>query len=353
MVKVADVAQAINKDYGLEVLGQGIEWSEADRVPTGWFPFDLATGGGFPMGGVSVVYGPESSLKTTLGLRAVGQYQRMRPEHKCVMIDLEGTYEPSWGEVLGVNNSELVYSLPDYAEQAVDITISLLQAEDIGIILIDSLAAMSPSNEVSSSAEKASVGGAGLLISKFYRKLTQALGRAKKEGRFPLIIAINQIRHKVGILYGNPETQPGGWAFKFASKLTVRMYGKDIDDKKIHPTMASYKEINGEIKKWKVPIVSRLFKFNMASIDAPSKGLKLGRVDDWNTLGTYLKNYGALSQEKPGKPWVLVLCDNEGVIEEEYTFKRLVDVRQAMDEDVDLKSRVQKWVVHRAMEVGE
>ena len=232
MSKVKDIVKGINDEYGTSVAGEGVNWAEADRIPTGWFPFDLATGGGFPMGGVSIVYGPESSLKSTLALRAIAQCQILKPHLKCAFLDLEGAYEPSWGKTLGVDNSKLVYALPDYAEQVVDITIALLEAEDIGIVVIDSLAAMAPENEVVSSAEKASVGGSGLIISKFCRKLTTAINQAKRQGRYPLVIAINQIRHKIGVMYGNPETMPGGFAFKFASKMTVRLYGKDVEDKK-------------------------------------------------------------------------------------------------------------------------
>lgn len=352
MATVDEITGEINKEYGVDVLGSGMSWNESDRVPTGWFPFDLATGGGFPMGGVSVVYGPESSLKTTIGLKAISQYQQIRPEHKCVLIDLEGTYEPSWGETLGVDNKELIYALPDYAEQVVDITTSLLQADDIGIIMIDSLAAMSPENEVTSSAEKASVGSAGLIISKFYRKLTTALTMAKKEGRYPLILAINQIRHKVGVMYGNPETMPGGFAFKFASKLTVRMYGKDIEEKKVHPTMAAWKELNGEVKKWKVPIVSRSFKFNMGSLNSPKHNLSLGQVDDWNTVSNYLKMYDALRQEKPGKPWKLGTYDvvTGEVHEACWEYKTLKDLRAQLDHEPEFKRGIQKWLVKRALE---
>jgi len=338
--KVKDIVKGINDEYGTSVAGEGINWAEADRIPTGWFPFDLATGGGFPMGGVSIVYGPESSLKSTLALRAIAQCQILKPHLKCAFLDLEGAYEPSWGKTLGVDNSKLVYALPDYAEQVVDIVIALLEAEDIGIVVIDSLAAMAPENEVVSSAEKASVGGAGLIISKFYRKLTTAINQAKREGRYPLVIAINQIRHKIGVLYGNPETMPGGFAFKFASKMTIRLYGKDVEDKKFHASMPAWKEVNGQIKKFKVPVTSRTFKFNMHSVTVPGK-LQLGHVDSWNTVSTYLKNYGWLTQEKPGKPWAF---DGE-------EYKTLKALRNALYEDPLILQEVENRIIEKALAV--
>lgn len=340
MPTVKDVLKGINDEYGTTVAGEGVHWSESDRIPTGWFPFDLATGGGFPMGGISVVYGPESSLKSTIALRAIAQCQILKPHLKCAFLDLEGAYEPTWGKTLGVDNSKLVYALPDYAEQVVDIVIALLEAEDIGIVVIDSLAAMAPENEIVSTAEKASVGGAGLIISKFYRKLTTSINQAKKAGRYPLVIAVNQIRHKIGVMYGNPETMPGGWAFKFASKLTVRLYGKDVEDPKIHATMPAYKEVNGQIKKFKIPITSRAFKFNMSSVAVPSKGIELGHVDSWNTVSTYLRNYGWLTQEKPGKPWVF----------EDEEYKTLAQLRKALSDDPQFLHETEKRIIERALE---
>ena len=338
MSTVNEIVKGINDGYGASVVGTGVDWNESDRVPTGWFPFDLATGGGFPMGGVSVVFGPESSCKTSVALRAIACCQQLKPNLKCVLLDLEGAYEPAWGETLGVDNEKLVYALPEYAEQVVDMTTALLQADDIGVIVIDSLAAMSPENEVISSSEKASVGGAGLIISKFYRKLTTCINQAKKQGRYPLVIAINQIRHKVGVMYGSPETQPGGFAFKFASKLTVRLYGKDVEDKKLSASIPVYKEIAGEVRKWKVPIAAKSFKMQMATIDVDDK-LVQGHVDSWNTVSTYLKSYGWLSKEKASKPWVL--------FGEEY--KTLDLLRLRLRVEADFRNEVESTIIKQAM----
>jgi recombination protein RecA len=342
MADVKEIVKGINDEYGLPVVGTGVTWTETDRIPTGWFPFDLATGGGFPMGGVSVVFGPESSCKTSVALCAIASCQQLKPHLKCVFLDLEGTYDPFWGKVLGVDNDTLTYSLPDYAEQAVDITTALLDADDIGIIVIDSLAAMSGENEVASSAEKASVGQSGLIISKFYRKLTMAVNRAKKQGRFPLVIAINQIRHKVGVMYGSPETQPGGFAFKFASKLTVRLYGKDVEDKKLSTSIPVYKEISGEVRKWKVPICAKSFKMQMATHTVDDK-LVQGHVDSWNTISTYLKQYGWLHKEKKSGPWVL--------LGDEY--KTLDLLRYRLNVEIDYRDMVESKIIKQALSPTE
>lgn len=342
MPKLSDVISDINTDYGSPLVKTGVHWSEHGRIPTGWFPFDLATGGGFPMGGISLVYGPESSLKTSLAMRAVGQCQMIYPDLKCVLLDLEAAYDPAWGEKLGVDNDKLIYSIPGYAEQAIDICVAMLQAEDVGAIVVDSIAAMAPENELTSSAEKASVGGASLLVGKFYRKVTNVIGRQADLDRFPLLLCINQTRFKVGVMYGNPETMPGGMALKFGSKMTVRLYGKDKDDAKIHSSMPAWKEVNGEIKKFKCPITSKSFKFNMGAVNVPKKGVMQGQVDSWNTVSTYLKKYGWLGQTKPGKPWVLM---------GEHEFKTLKECRAFVEADPDLRRDLEQRIIKRAMDM--
>lgn len=326
-----DVLKEVEKQYGKNVASKGITLPAVDRIPTGIFPFDLASGGGFPTGRASIVFGPESSLKTTLALRAIATCQSYWPDKKAVFIDLENSYDPTWGAIQGVDNEAMIYVLPDYAEQAIDIIEAFMYADDVSVIVVDSLAAMIPANEADSSAEKASVGGAGLLISKFYRKATLALSKARKMGRMPTLICINQVRFKIGVMYGDPETMPGGQAFKFFSSMTVRLYGKDIMDKTVHKAMPTFKHCTGVIRKWKVPVNSKSFEFDMGVIEAPTHGVYLGEVDDWKVMQSYLKKFGLLAKgEKAG--WTL-----NGV-----SYKNLNEVRDALAGDDQLRIDVRQ-----------
>lgn len=292
MAMVSEVIKAVKKHHGATTINTGVILQNAERIPTGVLPFDLAVGGGIPLGRISILYGPESSLKTTMALKAVANYQRMYPKKVCVFVDVENHYDPLWGEILGVNNKKLVYVLPDYAEQSVDIVQDLLDAKDIGMIVYDSIAAMITSNESTSSADKMVVGGAGLVVGRLYRKVSLGLLKARREGRHPAFIAINQTRFKVGVMFGDPETMPGGQAFKFASSLTVRLYGKEETVKKVNPVMPAYKLVSGIVKKYKVPIVAKTFEFKMGALDSPANGIVLGQVNDWNTMYTYLQEMG-------------------------------------------------------------
>lgn len=333
-----DVLKHINKTYGDNVASEGVELIDERRLPTGVFPFDMATGGGFPEGRVSLVYGPESSLKTTIVLLAIAHNQKFHPERTNVFIDVECSYNPEWGAALGVDNEKLIYSRPDYAEQVVDIAEAFLYAEDIGIVAVDSLGALITANEVDSSAEKAVVGGAGLVVGRLYRKVTLALGRGVKEGRMPTFIAINQIRFKIGVMYGDPETMPGGVAFKFASSLTVRMYGKDELDKKVNAVLPAWKYCSGIIKKWKVPVVARSFEFKLATMPMPMYNLDIGQTDDWNTILAYLKEYGMVYGN--GKNWVL--HDKE--------YGTLKEIRALISANPEYGNAVRQELIEKAQE---
>lgn len=289
MSQMKEMFKTFKKKYGPDTVAYGARLQNVERLPIDVFPFDLATGGGLPLGRVIVFYGPESSLKTTNALKAIAAFQKKYPRKVCVFIDLEGHYDPEWGSILGVDNTKLYYILPENAEQVVDIVQEILQADDIGIVVVDSLAAMITSNEVVSDGDKMIVAGAGLVINRLYRKITIELARARKAGKYPIILLINQIRFKINAGYSDPEVMPGGMAFKFASSLTVRFYGKDEVVPAINPTMPAYKICSGIIKKYKVPIFGRTFEFKMGALTSKRNNLKLGQISDWGVILRYLK----------------------------------------------------------------
>lgn len=317
MADIATLLAAYKKDYGVSIGSMGSSLQQISRVPTGITEFDLASGGGFPRGRYAVIYGPESSGKSTLLAKAIAQHQVLWPDKMNVIIDIEDTTDRAWLEALGVDPDRVVVIKPDYAEQAVDIVQGFLDAEDCGIVGMDSLAAMMTQNESESSAEKANVGGAALVVGKLTRRVVHAQQKASKEGRYPTFIAINQTRFKIGQMMGNPEDMPGGNAPKFASSMTVRCYGKNINDTKVSKTVPVLKEVHFGLKKWKCPILSQTGMFKL--ITYPHKGLAAGQVDDWKTLDHYLRLEGRLQKaEKSGGGWVLdgALYPTLGAIQE-------------------------------------
>lgn len=300
MSNTKELLKEMGKKFGKGVVQEGAEFAEAARLPTGIFAFDLATAGGIPLGRTTVLFGPESSMKTTVALKALANAQKLFPDKKTVFVDAEGHFESAWAKTLGVETEALIYVLPESAEQLVDIVEAFLHAEDVSMVVVDSLAAMVTQREQDNSAEVAVVGGSALAIGKLYRKSTIALNKARREGRNPAFICINQIRFKIGVMHGDPETMPGGTMFKFASQLTVRLYGKDVMENKINKSKPSFKHCSGIIKKHKVPVFARAFEFDVAAIDSPEHGLEVGKSNDWPTISHYAKSLNLLKKEDKG-----------------------------------------------------
>jgi recombination protein RecA len=329
---------------GLEVATFGKSIDSVPRLPSDIFQLDLSSGGGFPRGRISVIYGPEGSAKTTLALKAVAQAQFEHPDKKAVFLDAEGHLDGKWANRLGVDMTKLGYAIPQSAENAVDMIEALLYAEDLSIVVLDSLAALTTEKELDSDAEKALVGAGALVINKMYRKTGRALGMAKLQGREPTVIFINQIRMKIGVMYGNPETMPGGPSFKFASSLTIRTFGKDEIDKDVNPSLPAFKEIKCVIKKQKVGIVSENCEFKMAILPNEAKGLKVGDVYEWNTISHYLKLFGLMNKEK-GNKWSLADPETGEVTE----YKAQYEIEKLFREDKALAQKYKRVIFDRVV----
>ena len=208
-------------------LGQR-EVVEADVVPTGSISLDIALGiGGLPRGRVVEIYGPESSGKTTLALHALAESQKLGGT--CAFIDAEHALDPIYANKLGVNTNELLLSQPDTGEQALEIADTLVRSAAIDVLVIDSVAALVPRSELEGEMGDHHVGLQARLMSQALRKLTASVSKSNTT-----IIFINQIRIKIGVMFGNPETTTGGNALKFYSsvRLEIRRIGaiKDRDE---------------------------------------------------------------------------------------------------------------------------
>lgn len=302
-VTAADLLKKFQSDFGEGVGSFGGKLVNADRIPTGIFELDLALGGGFPRGKVSTIFGPESSGKTNCAYLAIANHQRMFPSLTCSFVDAEHGFDPAWAAALGVDTKKLLVIKPAFAEQAVDIVESLMYAADCGMIVIDSLAALVTNSELDSSAEKAVVGGAALVIGKLTRKTTLALSEAEKEDRYPTLIYINQISHKIGVMFGDPETEPGGKKPLFQASIRLRLYGKNLKDPKYSETMPVAKETTFIVKKHKVPIYAASGKFTVAMV--PYKGLKPGQSDDFSVILDLMKTYNLAKKSDSGKGWTI------------------------------------------------
>jgi recombination protein RecA len=208
--------ETIEKQFGkgsIMKLGE-THVSGVECVSTGCLSLDLALGGGLPKGRVVEIYGPESSGKTTLALHAIAEVQRNGGT--AAFIDAEHALDPSYAKRIGVDTSNLLLSQPDNGEQALEITETLVRSNAVDIIVVDSVAALVPRAEIEGDMGDSLPGLQARLMSQALRKLTGVISRSKAT-----VVFINQIRMKIGIMFGNPETTTGGNALKFYA--SVRM----------------------------------------------------------------------------------------------------------------------------------
>ena len=209
---------AIEKQFGKGAvmrLGDNNSIAQVDVIPTGVLALDAALGvGGVPRGRITEIYGPESSGKTTLMLSVIAQAQKLGGT--AAFIDAEHALDPSYAKKIGVDTDNLLVSQPDNGEQALDIVETLVRSNALDVVVVDSVAALVPKAEIEGEMGDSHMGLQARLMSQALRKLTAAVSKSNTA-----LIFINQIRMKIGVMFGNPETTTGGQALKFYS--TVRM----------------------------------------------------------------------------------------------------------------------------------
>lgn len=216
---LASALKQLEKRYGAGAVMRLGETKvlNVDAIPTGSMTLDMALGiGGVPRGRIVEIYGPESSGKTTVALSVIAQAQKLDGE--VAFIDVEHALDPSYAKALGVNIDNLLVSQPDSGEQALEIAEALIRSGAIDVIVLDSIAAMTTRAEIDGEMGDLHVGQLARLMSQAMRKLTAAISKSNC-----VAIFINQIREKIGVMYGNPETTPGGRALKFYASVRIEV----------------------------------------------------------------------------------------------------------------------------------
>jgi len=222
-MKAIDLAMAqIEKQFG---AGSIMKLGEAHKIdvatiPTGSLSLDLALGGGLPQGRIIEIYGPESSGKTTLALHAVAEVQKSGGT--AAFIDAEHALDPEYAGRIGINLDTLLISQPDTGEQALEIVETLVRSSAVDIVVVDSVAALVPRAEIEGDMGDAHVGLQARLMSQALRKLTGVISKSKTT-----VVFINQLRLKIGVMFGNPETTAGGQALKYYASVRMDIRGSE------------------------------------------------------------------------------------------------------------------------------
>jgi recombination protein RecA len=213
--KLQGTLDQINKTYGVgSVLSGTKDIQSVETVSSGILSLDMVIGGGFPKGRVVEIYGPESSGKTTLTLHAIAEMQKQGGV--AAFIDAEHAFDKFYAECLGIDMERLIFSQPDSGEQGLEITDTLIKSGEVDMIIVDSVAALTPKAEIDGEMGDSKMGLHARLMSQALRKMTASIGSTGC-----IVIFINQLREKIGVMFGNPETTTGGNALKFYASVRL------------------------------------------------------------------------------------------------------------------------------------
>lgn len=276
----------IEKQFGkgsIMVMGEGTV-QEVETFSSGSLGLDVALGGGYAKGRIVEIYGPESSGKTTLTLHAIAEIQKAGGT--AAFVDAEHALDPSYARKIGVNIDTLILSQPDYGEQALEIVDALVRSGAVDIIIVDSVAALTPKAEIEGDMGDSHMGLQARLMSQALRKITGAISKSKCT-----VIFINQIRSKIGVMFGNPETTTWGNALKFYASQRLEVRRKD----KIESGTGMEKEVNGNRTRVKVIKNKIAPPFKEAEFDVMyNQGIsKIGEIVDIGAELEIIKKSGA------------------------------------------------------------
>lgn len=319
-----DTVSQIEKQFGkgsIMTLGQNVK-IDVQTIPTGAIALDLALGvGGVPCGRVIEIFGPESSGKTTLTLSIIAQCQKLKGT--CAFIDAEHAFDSAYAKKLGVNLDDLLISQPDTGEQALEITEMLVRSNAVDLIVVDSVAALVPKAEIEGEMGQSHVGLQARLMSQALRKLTATISKSKS-----CLIFINQLREKIGVMFGNPETTPGGRALKFYSSVR-------LDIRRIAQIKKGEEIVGGRVR---VKVVKN-------KVAAPFKQAEFDLMYDEGVskIGSILDMAETLEITKQSGSWVLYGDEKLGQGRE--------NAKAFLRENPKLLSEIEKKVIEKSQAV--
>ena len=294
---MAEAAKRIKKRYGDEAGGKAAKFPEFARLLSGVLPLDVALAGGVPLGAVSIVYGEPSSGKTSMCLRLAAQFQARHPEEAVVWIDAENSWDPTWAGKHGVDVESIYVFKASTAEEATDFVDSVAFAEDAGLIVVDSIAALASIAQVEKAGDQVIMGGASKEVARLIEKVGAAhTEHAKRKHRLTTIY-INQVRHKIGFVMGNPEALPGPSKQEYQAFLKLRMKAKPKLDQKIAP-IPIYAENSATVTKKKFPVCAMSAEWN--TILYPYDGWHPLDVNNAKVAERVLSEVGALEKGDKG-----------------------------------------------------
>jgi len=318
---LSDVANIHNTTYGNMTCVSGSEARDSSRrLQTGIFSVDLAIGGGIPLNQITIFRGPESGGKTSSAINAVEVAGKMcwrcmklqctcsepSMSMKAFWADVEGTFDKSWAEAIGAAPDSYIVAYGDEGEQYVDMVITAIRASDCGLVVVDSIAALTPSKVMEGSAYNQYMGVGPRFATTFVQRLRTGLTREMKLGHPVACILTNQVRYKLGEMFGNPETMSGGMALKHECSLGVRFAKRSPTEaeKKLRDDRRDINRVQRHsiiVDKLKMQIYSEAGEFTRCREDIKhddgSNMFRKGEILDYKTVVRYAKEFGLLVGE--------------------------------------------------------
>lgn len=306
---------------------------------------DFSTLGGVPHNRISMFVGERHSGKSTMADKVCGNAQRQYPDQKVVKIDVEGTHDSIWAEKNGVDTDELILAQPETGEAACDMVDAMVRTREVSLVVVDSIAALTPFKEIEGSSDDVFVGLQARLVGGMIRKTTAGLIAERNRGHMVTVLFINQFRSKIGGFagYGEPRSIPGGKALEFSTSLQVifknrEMAGKDeFDVETVGVNEHSY-----DIKKNKLNSGPRQGEFRLLRVPDEELGLAEAEIDDAATMLAYAKKFGFYTGG--GSSWKLEFG------EDEHKFRGLNDAVKALYEDRDFYWRLRNALIRTQAE---
>jgi recombination protein RecA len=317
------VLKQIDKKYGKGTVIRGSQYPALARFSSGIFAIDAEIGGGIPRGRVLIFTGNESTGKTTVAKKAIATAQntcrvcgsRFTVDEDGVIgcpqcedggtpmtafyCDIEGTFDPVWFSELGGNNESLYLFQPEFAEQAVDVVEAIIRTGDVDVIVVDSIAMMSPAVEIEKSAEDQMMGTHAKLVNRMMRAIQAGFNSLGTDNlKKPTVILINQIREKVGVMFGSPDTMPGGRGQSFASSITLKFFARPSE--RLCESAGDKKQVGQQIRfnveKNKTFPPHRSGLFTLYTDDSEEYGVHKGKVDNALSILKYGIRYGVVTK---------------------------------------------------------
>lgn len=284
----------VNKAMGTGTMRPSSLMRKFTHIETGIFMFDFALLGGLPEGLASMIYGIESSGKSTVAIRIIAHKLQKYPDKKAIWVDSEQTFDTEWARKHGVDTDRLIVSEPESGEQAIDIIDAVMYAEDVCAIVLDSIPATVPQKISSNSAEDATVGLLAQLMGKMCSKILTSWKKERKRNHYVDVILINQFREKIGVMFGDTRSTPGGKQPNYLCTTKIEMKNKEIMGKDGYDNeVVDYNQHTFKITKSKIGNSVKTGEFRL--ILNSDHDLGLGAIDEAGTVVTYAKKMGFLT----------------------------------------------------------